>query len=95
MQATKTKKKTKTKKRDAKVPSELVEQSLEVHHQLAQEELEKAAVEPVYSFPSKSRCPRCQSTDTKVIGYKHKRVSYRQCQRAICRRTYKVVGTKI
>lgn len=47
-----------------------------------------------YAFPTKSRCPRCQTTDT--FAYKtNGNVQYRKCQRAICRHSYPVFGTKI
>ena len=47
-----------------------------------------------YAFPSKSRCPRCGSTQTVTLSTQ-KNVQYRKCQMAVCRWTYTVVGGKI
>lgn len=51
----------------------------------------EVVMEPVYSFPSRSRCPRCQSINTKAVG-KHSHTQYRVCQQPICRRRYAVKG---
>ncbi|MGA1979474.1 MAG: hypothetical protein ABSG99_02760 [Sedimentisphaerales bacterium] len=48
----------------------------------------------VYSFPTRSRCPRCKTTDTIATETRGK-IQRRQCQRAICRWKYIVYGTKI
>ena len=50
----------------------------------------------VWSFPSRSRCPRCKAIETKsrrtdsTIGRQ-----YRECLRGICRHKYSVNGTKV
>lgn len=46
----------------------------------------------VYAFPSKSRCPICESVDTVRTG-DHGLVQYRRCRG--CGETYKVLGQKI
>ena len=51
----------------------------------------EVVMEPVYSFPSRSRCPRCRSINTKAVG-KHGHTQYRVCQQPICRRQYAVKG---
>jgi len=50
--------------------------------------------EPIYAFPTKSRCPRCKQTDTEATSTQGK-WQYRRCTRAICRHAYQVEGTKI
>ena len=55
---------------------------------------EEEKKKPQYAFPSKSRCPRCQTTDT-VATSTQKNVQYRQCQRAICRQKFSVLGKKV
>jgi len=47
-----------------------------------------------YAFPSKSRCPRCGTLETRQRSTKG-RVQYRQCTRAICRWRYQVFGRQI
>jgi hypothetical protein len=47
-----------------------------------------------YSFPSKSRCPRCQTTDTQVRSTQGS-VQYRVCLRAVCKHKYTVLGKAI
>ena len=49
------------------------------------------AAEPEYAFPSRSRCPRCQASDTRAVSTQGN-VQYRQCIRPICRQRYKVIG---
>lgn len=54
-------------------------------------------VEPAqaeYAFPTKSRCPRCGVTDTKAVSTQAG-IQYRQCQRAICRKSYAVFGSLV
>ena len=48
----------------------------------------------VYSFPTRSRCPRCKTTDT-IATHTEGKIQRRICQRAICRQKYVVFGTKI
>ena len=48
----------------------------------------------VYSFPTKSRCPRCGSTDTLALSTNGDR-QYRRCQMAVCKWRYAVRGKKI
>lgn len=96
MQATAKRKRKKTKQRSgAQVAAEPTEQAPE-----AQLETEESSVneleqpEATYAFPSKSRCPRCKSTNT-LRKTDRGRVQYRQCQRPICRRRYKEIGWPI
>jgi len=49
---------------------------------------------PKYSFPTKSRCPRCQTTDTEATSTQDN-IQYRQCKRAICKWKYTVRGVKV
>lgn len=51
----------------------------------------EVVMNPIYSFPSRSRCPRCRSINTKAVG-KHGHTQYRVCQQPICRRRYSVKG---
>jgi hypothetical protein len=51
-------------------------------------------VPPQYSFPTKSRCPRCGALDTIARRTKGD-TQYRECQRAICRHRYAVKGTAV
>ena len=54
-----------------------------------------ATAEPKkYSFPSKSRCPRCHGTGTRATSTQGD-VQYRECKVAVCRRKYTVRGTVI
>lgn len=50
--------------------------------------------EKVWAFPNRSRCPRCETTDTTAIA-SHDGVQTRRCERAVCRWIYKVIGTLI
>lgn len=44
-----------------------------------------------YSFPSKSRCPRCKGTDT--VSYKtNGNRQYRKCRAPVCRARYSEEG---
>ena len=47
-----------------------------------------------YSFPSKSRCPRCKSLDTVAVSTQEN-IQYRLCRVAICRWKYAVIGGKV
>ena len=47
-----------------------------------------------WSFPTPSKCPRCQTIDTEAYSTRDK-VQYRRCRRAICRHYYHVIGTPI
>jgi hypothetical protein len=47
-----------------------------------------------YAFPTKSRCPRCNSIDTKAIG-KHKGTQRRKCLMPVCRNRYTVIGERV
>ena len=55
-----------------------------------------AAPEPkrVFGFLTKSRCPRCGSTNTRAYSTQG-RVQYRQCMVAICRRRYVEYGKRV
>lgn len=53
-----------------------------------------AIPEPVYSWPSKVRCPHCGRMDTKVNGIIGA-IRYLQCRHASCKRTFKILGTLI
>ena len=46
---------------------------------------------PVWSFQTRSRCPRCGSLQT-VHRSTQGRYQYRKCARVICRRNYRIVG---
>lgn len=48
----------------------------------------------VYAFGTKSRCPRCGSTQTQATSTQGN-IQYRQCQMPICRHKYSVFGKKI
>jgi hypothetical protein len=49
-----------------------------------------------WSFETVSKCPRCGTTDTLAHRTDSKSgKQYRQCQRAICRRKYTVLGKKV
>lgn len=67
-------------------------ETTEAHHVVPEQPLEPPP--PVFAFPSKSRCPRCQSLNT-VRTTDRGRVQYRRCRVPICRRTYKVIGEEI
>jgi len=47
-----------------------------------------------YAFPTKGRCPRCGVTDT-IATSTQGDTQYRQCRRAVCRKTFAVKGNKI
>jgi len=48
----------------------------------------------VYSFPSRSRCPRCGSAGTSSYST-DKDKQYRKCQGPLCRKNYCVIGEAI
>lgn len=50
--------------------------------------------EQAWSFPSKSRCPRCGATDTIALSTQGNK-QYRQCSRGVCRKHYSVTGNEI
>ncbi len=50
--------------------------------------------EPVYAFPTKSRCPRCNSDDTERTS-QAEGTQYRRCRNPVCRTPYKVPGEPI
>jgi hypothetical protein len=56
------------------------------------EALKEKTGSPVYSYPTKSRCPRCRSLNTTRVG-EHQGIQYRQCQVPICRNRYSVQGS--
>lgn len=49
---------------------------------------------PTFSFPSRTRCPRCKGLYNLVVstqgGYR-----YYRCKHAICRATWRVAGTPV
>jgi len=52
----------------------------------------KAPPKPVeYSFPTKSRCPRCGSTNTTRTS-SYNATQYRQCRMPVCRHRFSVKG---
>lgn len=51
-----------------------------------------AATPRGWTWPARSRCPRCGSTETKRVSDDGP-TQYRRCERAICRHSYKVQGT--
>lgn len=50
--------------------------------------------QPVYSFPTKSRCPRCGSLDTGRRS-EHGDTQYRVCRVTVCRKNFAVKGTPL
>lgn len=48
----------------------------------------------VWAFPSKSRCPRCGTINTKMYS-SNQNIQYRKCMNAVCRNTYKVIGVLV
>lgn len=53
-----------------------------------------AAGEVSYAFPTKSRCPRCQSLNTKRRGV-NGATQYRECCASVCKHKYSIVGEKV
>lgn len=49
---------------------------------------------PTFSFPTRSRCPRCASTNTIAVSTQGG-VQYRKCRSVVCRTSYKVFGDRI
>jgi Zn ribbon nucleic-acid-binding protein len=49
---------------------------------------------PVYAFPSRSRCPRCGSVDTKRYSQVDS-IQYRECLRPTCNHHYRIMGKTI
>lgn len=68
----------------------------EIDSDIAVKEVDVAEVakKDIFSFPSKSACPRCGATDT-IATSTQTNIQYRKCQRPICRYTYKVIGDKV
>jgi hypothetical protein len=50
--------------------------------------------EPQYAFPTKGRCPRCQTTDN-VAESTQGKWQYRRCRRATCQRKFRIEGTPV
>lgn len=46
------------------------------------------------AFPTKVRCPRCKSLNTRQYGQRD-RVGYYRCQVAPCRHSFQVVGKEV
>jgi len=61
---------------------------------MAKKKKEKAKKERKYSFPTASKCPRCNSTHTAAYSTQGN-IQYRKCLVAICRHRYKVVADRI
>lgn len=51
-------------------------------------------VEDVYSFPTRSRCPKCSSLSTRATSTRGS-VQLRRCRRPSCGFTYKEAGSKV
>lgn len=47
-----------------------------------------------YSFPTKSRCPKCKRLSTRAVSTQGQ-TQYRRCLRPSCREAYKEVGTTL
>jgi ssDNA-binding Zn-finger/Zn-ribbon topoisomerase 1 len=47
-----------------------------------------------YAFPSKVRCPRCGSLQTRRTG-EYQGVQYRECMMPVCRKKFSVHGEKV
>jgi len=47
-----------------------------------------------WAFPTKARCPRCGSTQSRVMSVRAG-VRYRECQVAVCQRRWREEGVKI
>ncbi len=56
--------------------------------------VEKDKSEVVYAFPTKSKCPRCGSVNTRRTG-EYGELQYRQCQVTVCRWKYAVHGEPV
>ncbi len=48
----------------------------------------------IYSFPSKSACPRCRTLNTQAVSTQGN-TQYRKCGNAVCRWTYKEIGSPV
>ena len=88
--------KTKTEQRvtpdNTSTPSASAEDTTNNSPTPAEEILKKS--KEVYAFPTKSRCPRCGSTDTEATSTQDG-IQYRKCKRGICNWKYWTRGTKI
>lgn len=49
---------------------------------------------PIYSFPTRSICPRCGSSQTQAYSTQGQ-IQYRKCLSPICRHNYSVRGKRI
>lgn len=58
------------------------------------EVFEEKQPEQAWAFPTKSRCPRCGSIQTKAYRVEGG-VQYRECQSAVCRKRYRVDGEAV
>lgn len=52
------------------------------------------ATAEAYAFPTKSRCPRCKSINTKRRGDSGI-TQYRVCEAPVCGHKYSVLGTRV
>ena len=89
-----TKKKTVKKRKAAEAassPAVLADGSAERAEDQAEGPGEKTRA---WSFPTRSRCPRCAAADT-VATTTRGPTQYRRCTRATCRFRYTVRGTEI
>ncbi len=50
--------------------------------------------ERAIAFPTKSRCLRCRSLNTKRTG-DNGVTQYRECQQSVCRHKYSITGTPV
>ena len=48
----------------------------------------------IYSFPTRSLCPRCGGNQTQAYST-HKNIQYRKCMSPVCRHRYIVIGERI
>ena len=74
-----------TKKRD---PKPIVEAVIPVE---ASTPLAQEADRAQYSFPTRSRCPRCGSSQTRALS-SQEQIQYRVCIIPTCRHHYKAAG---
>ncbi len=77
-----------------KTESDTESDSKETSEQNQQDDKPKIRKKDSYSFPTRSRCPRCGAIETEAYRTDGK-VQYRRCRRAVCRINYQVIGTKV
>lgn len=53
-----------------------------------------ATGDEVYAFPTKSRCPKCNTLNTLRRG-DNGATQYRECASSLCRHKYSVIGVKV